>query len=143
MNILEKLIKEQDLWICLSLKINLLVFQVRFKTKKNGFYRSLSSGGNKFLGISNFIWFNKSFDEGFYRCSIFSEFLQYTFFLRVKDLNKFNSVLRQLNIRVRKLGGFSLNISDMMSIDYVDKILLTSKNGISAYQKVLKTYRNQ
>lgn len=49
----------------------------------------------------------------------------------------------QLNIRVRKLGGFSLNISDMISIDDVDKILLTSKNGISAYQKVLKTYINQ
>jgi len=51
----------------------------------------------------------------------------------------------QLNIRVRKLGGFSLNLSDMNSINHVDKILLSSKNGIclNAYQKILKTYRNQ
>ena len=70
-------------------------------------------------------------------------FISINLFLKISDLNKYNSVVRQLNIRVRKLGGFSLNISDMISIDDVDKILLTSKNGISAYQKVLKTYINQ
>jgi len=50
----------------------------------------------------------------------------------------------QLNIRVRKLVGFSLNLSDMNSIDHVDKILLSSKNGncMNAYQKVIKTYKD-
>ncbi len=92
--------------------------------------------------MTNFEWFRDSFDQGFYRCSIFPSYLEYTFFLRVKDLNKYNSVVRQLNIRVRKLGGFSLNLSDMHSIDYVDQILLSSKNGncLNAYQKILKTY---
>jgi hypothetical protein len=126
---LEKMKKEQDRWICLSLKINLLVFEVRFKNKQNRFYRALSSGGNKLLGVTNFEWFRQSFDHGFYRCSIMGTFISINFFLKISDLNKYNSIVRQLNIRVRKLGGFSLNISDMNSIDYVDKILLSSKNG--------------
>ena len=139
---LEKMKKEQDRWICLSLKINLLVFEVRFKNKQNGFYRSLSSGGNKLLGVTNFEWFSQSFDHGFYRSSIMGTFISINFFLKISDLNKYNSVVRQLNIRVRKLGGFSLNLSDMNSIDYADKILLSSKNGncMNAYQKILKTY---
>ena len=144
MNILEKMKKEQDRWICLSLKINLLLFQAKFQNKQNGFYRSLSSGGNKLLGVTNFEWFRQSFDHGFYRCSIMGTFILINFFLKIIDLNKYNSVVRQLNIRVRKLGGFSLRLSDMNSIDYADKILLSSKNGIclNAYQKILKTYRD-
>ena len=137
---LEKMKKEQG-WICLSLKINLLAFQ-GFKNKQNGFYRSLSSGGNKLLGVTNFEWFRQSFDHGFYRSSIMGTFILINLFLKISDLNKYNSVVRQLNIRVRKLGGFSLNLSDMNSIDYVDQILLSSKNGncMNAYQKILKTY---
>jgi hypothetical protein len=141
---LEKMKKEQG-WICLSLKINLLIYAAKFKNKQNGFYRALSSGGNKLLGVTNFEWFRQSFDHGFYRCSIMGTFFSINFFLKISDLNKYNSVVRQLNIRVRKLGGFSLNLSDMNSIDYADKILLSSKNGncLNAYQKILKTYRNQ
>lgn len=139
---LEKMKKEQDSWICLSLKINLLLFQAKFQNKQNGFYRSLSSGGNKLLGVTNFEWFRQSFDHGFYRCSIMGTFILINFFLKIIDLNKYNSVVRQLNIRVRKLGGFSLKLSDMNSIDYADKILLSYKNGncLNAYQKILKTY---
>ena len=139
---LEKMKKEQG-WICLSLKINLLAFQ-GFKNKQNGFYRSLSSGGNKLLGVTNFEWFRQSFDHGFYRCAIMGTYISIIFFLKISDLNIYNSVVRQLNIRVRKLGGFSFNLSDMNSIDYADKILLSSKNGncLNAYQKILKTYRD-
>ncbi len=138
---LEKMKKEQG-WIYLSLKINLLIYATKFKNKQNGFYRSLSSGGNKLLGVTNFEWFRQSFDHGFYRCSIMGNFISINFFLKISDLNKYNSVVRQLNIRARKLGGFSLNLSDMNSIDYADKILLSSKNGncLNAYQKILKTY---
>ena len=59
---LEKMKKEQDRWICLSLKINLLLFQVKFQNKQNRFYRALSSGGYKLLGVTNFEWFRQSFE---------------------------------------------------------------------------------
>ncbi len=134
--------KEQDRWICLTLKINLLAFQIRFKNKKNGFYRSLSSGGNKLLGISNFIWFNNSFDQGFYRSSItIMGNIEYHFFFRLSIFQNLNSITRQLLIRCKKLGAFNVQINDLNSMNYIDLKLLSSPSGMSAYQKVLKTYK--
>ena len=139
---LEKMKKEQG-WICLSLKINLLIYAAKFKNKQNGFYRSLSSGGNKLLGVTNFEWFRESFDHGFYRCSIMGTYLDYYLFLSISEISKFNTITRQLLIRCKKLGAFNVKIDDLNSINYTDTKLLSSKNGMSAYQKVLKTYRNQ
>ena len=139
---LEKMKKEQG-WICLSLKINLLIYATKFQNKQNGFYRSLSSGGNKLLGVTNFEWFRESFDHGFYRCSIMGTYLDYYLFLSISEISKFNTITRQLLIRCKKLGAFNVKIDDLNSINYTDTKLLSSKNGMSAYQKVLKTYRNQ
>ena len=136
---LEKMKKEQG-WICLSLKINLLLFQVKFQNKQNGFYRSLSSGGNKLLGVTNFEWFRQSFDHGFYRSSIMGTFLEYHFFFRLSEFSKFNIITRQLLIRCKKLGAFNVKIDDLNSINYIDTKLLSSQHGMSAYQKILKTY---
>ena len=136
---LEKMKKEQG-WICLSLKINLLAFQ-GFKNKQNGFYRSLSSGGNKLLGVTNFEWFRQSFDHGFYRSSIMGTYIEYHFFFRISEFSKFNIITRQLLIRCKKLGAFNVQINDLNSMNYIDLKLLSSRSGMSAYQKVLKTYK--
>ena len=135
---LEKMKKEQG-WICLSLKINLLAFQ-GFKNKQNGFYRSLSSGGNKLLGVTNFEWFRQSFDHGFYRCSIMGTYIEYHFFFRISEFSKFNIITRQLLIRCKILGAFNVKIDDLNSINDIDTKLLSSQHGMSAYQKILKTY---
>ena len=139
---LEKMKKEQG-WICLSLKINLLIYAAKFKNKQNGFYRALSSGGNKLLGVTNFEWFRKSFHQGFYRCSIMGTYIEYHFFFRISEFSKFNIITRQLLIRCKKLGAFNVKIDDLNSINYIDTKLLSSKHGMSAYQKVLKTYNSQ
>ena len=110
---LEKMKKEQG-WICLSLKIYLLAFQ-GFKNKQNGFYRALSSGGNKLLGVTNFEWFRQSFDQGFYRSSVMGTFLDYHFFFRLSEFSKFNIITRQLLIRCKKLGAFNVKIDDLNS----------------------------
>ena len=144
---LDQIKKEQGHWVCISLKINLLVFQVRFKNKINRFYRSLSSGGGgTLLSENNFVWFNKSFNQGFYRASIVGSYVEYNMFLRLTDLSKVNITIRQLLIRIKKLGAFNVSIyqiTDSESINYTDYKLLSSKYGMSAYQKVLKTYGNQ
>ena len=141
---LEKINSEQENWICLSLKINLLVYQVRFRSKQNGFYRSLSSGGGgTLLRENNFTWFNKTFDEGFYRSSINGTFVEQQYFFRLVDVSKVNITIRQLLIRSKKLGAFNVSINqivDTHSINYTDLKLLSSKHGMSAYQKILKTY---
>ena len=134
------MIKEQG-WICLSLKINLLVFEVKFQNKQNGFYRSLSSGGNKLLGVTNFEWFRQSFHQGFYRCSIMGTYIEYHFFFRISEFSNINSISRQLLIRCKKLGAFNVQINDLNSMNYIDTKLLSSQHGMSAYQKVLKTYK--
>ena len=135
---LEKMKKEQG-WICLSIKINLLAFQ-GFKNKQNGFYRSLSSGGNKLLGVTNFEWFRQSFDHGFYRSSIMGTYIEYHFFFRISEFSNINSISRQLLIRCKKLGAFNVKIDDLNSMNYIDTKLLSSQHGMSAYQKILKTY---
>jgi len=51
--------------------------------------------------------------------------------------------IRQLLIRTKKLGAFNVSIdqiTDAESINYTDYKLLSSKNGMNSYQKVLKTY---
>ena len=136
---LEKMKKEQG-WICLSLKINLLIYATKFQNKQNGFYRALSSGGNKLLGVTNFEWFRQSFDQGFYRSSVMGTFLDYHFFFRLSEFSKFNIITRQLLIRCKKLGAFNVKIDDLNSINDIDTKLLSSQHGMSAYQKILKTY---
>jgi hypothetical protein len=143
---LEKIRNEKGQWIYFTLKINLTIFQTRFKNKFNGFYRRLSSSGDTLLKQSNFKWFNKSFNHGFYRASIIGSYVEYNMFLRLTDLSKINMTIRQLLIRTKKLGAFNVSINqitDTESINYTDLKLLSSKYGMSAYQKVLKTYGNQ
>jgi hypothetical protein len=143
---LDQIKEEQGQWISLSLKINLTIFQMRFKNKINGFYRRLSSSGDTLLKQSNFKWFNKSFNHGFYRASIVGSYVEYNMFLRLTDLSKINMTIRQLLIRAKKLGAFNVSINqinDTESINYSDLKLLSSKYGMTAYQKVLKTYGNQ
>ena len=143
---LEKIIEEQGQWIYLSLKINLFVFEGRFKNKINGFYRSLSSGGGgTLLRENNFVWFNRSFNQGFYRASIVGSYVNYFFYLKMDDVSKVNITIRQLLIRSKKLGAFNVSINQIVGVDslnYTDIKLLTSKYAMNAYQKILKTYKN-
>ena len=143
---LEKIIDEKGQWICLSLKLNLFVFQVKFKNKINGFYRSLSSGGGgTLMSENNFIWFHKSFTQGFYRASIVGSYVNYVFYLKMDDMSKANMTIRQLLIRTKKLGAFNVSINqidDLDSINYADQMLLSSKNGMNSYQKILNSYKN-
>ncbi len=143
---LDQIKKEQGQWVCISLKINLLVFQVRFKNKINRFYRSLSSGGGgTLLNENNFVWFNKSFNKGFYRASIVGSFVEYNIFLRLTELPKVSMTIRQLLIRTKKLGAFNVTINqitDTDSINYTDLKLLSSKYGMNCYQKILKSYKD-
>lgn len=135
--------KKDNNWICLSLRINLLIFNTRFKNKSNGFYRQLSSGNQKLLGISNFQWFYNAFDSGYYRSSLSGTNMEYVFFLRIKDLNQSNRILRELIVRSKKLGASKVEVGGMNTINYLDFKLLSSMNGENAYQKILNPNRSQ
>ena len=139
---LEKM-KEDGNWICLSLRINLMIFNIRFKNRSNGFYRQLSSGNQKLLGVSNFQWFYNAFDSGYYRSALTGTFVEYVFFLRIKDQNQSNRILRELIVRSKKLGASKVEVGGINTINYLDFKLLSSMNGENAYQKILKPNRSQ
>ena len=139
---LEKMKKDNN-WICISLRINLLIFNSRFKNKSNGFYRQLSSGNQKLLGVSNFQWFYNAFDSGYYRSALTGTNMEYVFFLRIKDQNQSNRILRELIVRSKKLGASKVEVGGMNTINYLDFKLLSSMNGENAYQKILKPKRSQ
>ena len=139
---LEKMKKDNN-WICLSLRINLMIFNSRFKNKSNGFYRQLSSGNQKLLGVSNFQWFYNAFDSGYYRSSLSGTNMEYVFFLRIKDQNQSNRILRELIVRSKKLGASKVEVGGINTINYIDFKLLSSMNGGNAYQKMLKPNRSQ
>ena len=134
---LEKM-KEEGNWICLSLRINLMIFNIRFKNRSNGFYRQLSSGNQKLLGVSNFQWFYNAFDSGYYRSALTGTYMEYMFFLRIKDQNQSNRILRELIIRSKKLGASKVEVGGMNTINYLDFKLLSSMNGVNGYKKILK-----
>jgi hypothetical protein len=134
---LEKMTEDGN-WICFSLRINLMIFNSRFKNKSNGFYRQLSSGNQKLLGVSNFQWFYNAFDSGYYRSSLSGTNMEYVFFLRIKDQNQSNRILRELIVRSKKLGASKVEVGGMNTINYIDFKLLSSTNGINGYQKILK-----
>ena len=120
-----------------------MIFNSRFKNKSNGFYRQLSSGNQKLLGVSNFQWFYKSFDSGYYRSSLSGTNMEYVFFLRIKDQNQSNRILRELIVRSKKLGASKVEVGGINTINYIDFKLLSSMNGGNAYQKMLKPNRSQ
>ncbi len=136
---LEKM-KKDDNWIFLSLRINLFIFNTRFKNKSNGFYRQLSSGNQKLLGVSNFQWFYRSFDGGYYRSALTGTNMEYVFFLRIKDQKQSNRILRELIVRTKKIGASKVEVGGINTMNYIDFKLLSSVNGENAYQKILKTY---
>ena len=133
--------KKDNNWICLSLRINLMIFNSRFKNKSNGFYRQLSSGNQKLLGVSNFQWFYNAFDSGYYRSALTGTYMEYVFFLRIKDQNQSNRILRELIIRSKKLGASKVEVGGMDTINYIDQKMLSSMIGLNAYQCILKSVK--
>ncbi len=131
---------EDGNWICFSFRINLMIFNLRFKNRSNGFYRQLSSGNQKLLGVSNFQWFYNAFDSGYYRSALTGTYVEYVFFLRIKHQNQSNRILKELIIRSKKIGASKVEVGGMNTINYIDFKLLSSVNGENAYQKILKTY---
>ena len=116
-----------------------MIFNTRFKNKSNGFYRQLSSGNQKLLGVSNFQWFYRSFDSGYYRSALTGTYVEYVFFLRIKDQNQRNRILRELIIRSKKIGASKVEVGGMNKINYIDFKLLSSTNGMNAYKQILKS----
>jgi hypothetical protein len=63
------------------------------------------------------------------------------FFLKSTGINDLDKLTRELSLRIKKLVLIPVNISSTKSMSETDKILLSSKNGIKNYRKILSTYQ--
>ena len=132
---------QQD-WIFLEVKINLTQFLIKFKSVSN-FYRLLSNGNYFFNGKPNRVFFKTNFKNGFYRSSILGDRIRIVFLLESEEDRINDGLILELKIRIKKLMYCDVSVDNLSGIDQVDRILLTSANGINFYQKILGTYSSQ
>jgi hypothetical protein len=128
-------------WFFLDIRINLPYFIRKFgKVGVSGWYKLISNSNHIFLGETNRAFFKSNFSEGFYRHSIVNDEVIIVLFLKSKELENQERIIKELIIRIKKLLFARIKVGYMNEIPNEDQILLTSKNGIRHYQKILETY---
>jgi hypothetical protein len=137
---LEEIMNEKG-WFFLDIKINLPYFIRKFgKVGVSGWYRNISNSQHIFLGKTNRDFFKSNFAEGFYRYSIYNDEVNIVLFLKSKEFDNQERLIKELIIRIKKLLFVKINVGEMDEITSEDKMLLSSKDGLRNYQKILETY---
>jgi hypothetical protein len=139
MNLID--IQKDDGWFYLIIQFNLNYFLKKFgEIGISGWYRLVSNSQHSFLGLSNRDFFKSHFTEGFYRHSIYNDEVNIVMFLKSTETDNIERTIKELIIRIKKLLFARIKVGYMNEIPNEDQILLTSKNGIRHYQKILETY---
>ena len=134
-------IQNEEGWFFLEIKINLPYFLRKFgQVGVSGWYRLISNSQHIFLGKTNREFFKSNFSEGFYRHSIFNDEVNIVLFLKTKEENNKDRLIKELIIRIKKLLFVRIKVGDVKDISNEDKSLLHSMNGIRHYQRILETY---
>jgi hypothetical protein len=137
-------LQSEEGWHFFDISINLKHFVRLFgKVGVSGWYRLLSNSQHIFLGKTNREFFKTSFSEGFYRYSIFNDEVNIVLFLKSRDLNNWERIIKELIIRMKKMLFVRVRVGNMAEIPREDMMILNSPNGIRHYQKILETYCKQ
>jgi hypothetical protein len=128
-------------WILVEIRMKLTTFSKQFNSSVSNFYRTLSNSPRSFLNSTYRHFFKSNFCEGFYRHSIQENDVLMVFFLKSTGINDLDKLTRELSLRIKKLVLIPVNISSTKSMSETDKILLSSKNGVKNYRKILSTYQ--
>ena len=124
-------------WLVFEITMRLETFLRRFKSVSE-YYRQISNSKRMTNGKSNRDFF-KNVREGFYRSSIKDEQITITFFLIFNPNPKYYSMISELRIRIKKIQMCRIDTLSLSEISNEDRLLLSSSNGISFYQKIRKT----
>jgi hypothetical protein len=122
-------------WFIVEVKMKLENFFTKFKSPSH-YYRCLSQGNWHFLKMSNRLFF-KSFSDGMYRSVIDEEKVVLVFFLRVKNNSEKYRISKELSIRMKKLMNSPIRILDLREMSETDRKLLSSKNGVNFFNRIL------
>jgi hypothetical protein len=122
-------------WFLVEVKMKLDNFFMKFKNPSH-YYRCLSQGNWNFLKKSNRSFF-RHFSDGMYRSVIDQEKVCLIFFLRVKTNSEKYRISKELSIRMKKLMNSPIRILDLREMSETDRRLLSSKNGVNFYNRIL------
>jgi hypothetical protein len=128
-------------WFVFEIRMRLETFLRRFKNVSE-YYRQISNSKRVWNRKSNREFF-KNINEGFYRSAIKDEQITITFFLSFRPNPKLFSMISELRIRIKKIQMCRIDTLPLSEISNEDRLLLSSSNGISFYQKIRKTKPSQ
>ena len=140
MKILDELMENND-WIMVEIKLKISTFTKQFNSSVSNFYRTLSNSPRVFMNTTYRSFFKKNFGEGFYRSSIQQNDVSIILFLKSKRITPLDKLTRELTLRIKKLVLVPVIISKPDCMSETDKQLLSSKDGLKNYQKILSTYQ--
>lgn len=138
--IIDELTESND-WIMVEVKMKISTFTKQFNSSVSNFYRTLSNSPRMFMNTTYRSFFKKNFCEGFYRSSIQQNDVSIILFLKSSNLIPIVKLTRELILRIKKLVLVPVIISHPNCMSETDKQLMTSKDGMKNYQKILSTYQ--
>jgi hypothetical protein len=129
-------ILNDPLWIIMEVTMKLKSCLMRFSSTSQ-YYRLLSQSEYTFGKKSNRLFFKNTFSHGLYRMSIAGDKVKFIFLLKLKNEDSKPFKTMELMIRSKRLINSSVSIYFPYQMNGTERLLLTSKNGINEYRKIL------
>jgi len=126
--------KDKNNWIILKCRIPLRLYISKFKGKLTAMHRYLSNGQNRFISLANRDFW-KNIRGGYYRVYFGINHINFQYILNI-DSEKQRRITSELTVRIRKIINCKVEVLPFENIDELDKLLLSSKNGLTNFKKI-------
>jgi hypothetical protein len=126
--------KDKHNWVILKFRIPIRIYISKFKGKLTALHRYISNGQNRFICMAN-REFWKNILGGYYRVYFGMNHIYFLYILKI-DASKQRRCTSELIVRIRKIINCKVEVLPFENMDEVDKLLLSSKNGITCYKKI-------
>lgn len=126
--------KDKNNWIILKFRIPLRLYISKFKGKLTAMHRYISNGQNRFISMANRDFW-KYVNGGFYRVYFGVSHIHFLYVLNI-EASKQRRITSELTIRIRKIINCKVEVLPFENMDEVDKLLLSTKSGMSNYKKI-------
>jgi hypothetical protein len=126
--------KDKHNWVILKFRIPIRLYISKFKGKLTTLHRYISNGQNTFLAVAN-RKFWKNINAGYYRIYFGINHIHFLYILNI-DASKQRRCTSELIVRIRKIINCKVEALPVENMDEVDKLLLSTKSGMSNYKKI-------
>jgi hypothetical protein len=126
--------KDKNNWIILKFRIPLRLYISKFKGKLTAMHRYISNGQNRFISMANRDFW-KNVNGGFYRIYFGINHIHFIYMLNI-EASKQRRITSELTVRIRKIINCKVEVLPFENMDEVDKLLLSTKSGMSNYKKI-------